>query len=271
MGAGSDKPFSLLMTSMIPDLAFWGSSSGQFFPRWTWQAVEDFDDSGQAGFDLTGNDDVIVDGYRRLDNITDAALVDYRRQYGPDVTKDDVFHYVYGLLHSPDYRTRFAADLKKQLPRIPRVASTSDFQAFVSAGRELADLHMNYEQAAPYPLTITGDRPHGDPYQWYRVEKMRYRGKGAKDKTEITYNAHIAISGIPGEAQEYLLGSRSGLDWILERYRVRTDKASGIVNDPNDWAREVGNPRYILDLIQRVTTVSVRTIQIVKGLPGLGA
>jgi len=98
---------------------------------------------------------------------------------------------------------------------------------------------------------------------------MRYRGKGAKDKTEITYNAHIAISGIPEEAQEYLLGSRSGLDWILERYRVRTDKASGIVNDPNDWAREVGNPRYILDLIQRVTTVSVRTMEIVNALPSL--
>jgi len=260
--------FSVLAVNDVPDLSFY-TFTGQFFPRWTWQAVEDIDASGQAGLDLTGDDDTVVDGYRRLDNITDAALVDYRRQYGPEVTKDDVFHYVYGLLHSPDYRTRFAADLKKQLPRIPRVASTSDFQAFVSAGRELADLHMNYEQAAPFPLTITGDRPHGDPYQWYRVEKMRYHGKGAKDKTEITYNAHIAISGIPGEAQEYLLGSRSGLDWILERYQVTTDKASGIVNDPNDWAREVGNPRYILDLIQRVTTVSVRTMQIVQGLPGL--
>lgn len=269
LGLGAAKQFSVLVVSAVPDLNLYGSEGGQFFPRWTWQAVEDLDDSGQTGFDLTGNDDVILDGYRRTDNITDAALVDYRRQYGPDVTKDDIFHYVYGLLHSPDYRTRFAADLKKQLPRIPRVEAASDFRAFVSAGRELADLHMNYEQAAPYPLTITGDSPHGDPYQWYRVEKMRYRGKGAKDKTEITYNAHIAISGIPEEAQEYLLGSRSGLDWILERYRVTTDKASGIVNDPNDWAREVGSPRYILDLIQRVTMVSVRTMEIVNALPSL--
>nr|WP_230298035.1 type ISP restriction/modification enzyme [Actinomyces provencensis] len=270
VGTGSAVPFSVLMVNAVPNVHITGAGSGgQFFPRWTWHAVEDLDDSGQAGFDLTGNDDVIVDGYRRTDNITDAALVDYRRQYGPDVTKDDVFHYVYGLLHSPDFRTRFAADLKKQLPRIPLVASASDFRAFVSAGRELADLHMNYEQAAPYPLTITGDSPHGDPYQWYRVEKMRYRGKGAKDKTEITYNAHIAISGIPEEAQEYLLGSRSGLDWILDRYQVRTDKASGIVNDPNDWAREVGSPRYILDLIQRVTMVSVRTMEIVNALPSL--
>ena len=256
------------MLESVPDLNYFGQG-GQFFPRWTWRAVEDVDDSGQAGFDLSDGDDVIVEGYRRLDNVSDAALVDYRAQYGPDVTTDDIFDYVYGLLHSPDYRTRYAADLKKQLPRIPRVADPEDFWAFVRAGRDLGELHRDYERVAPYPLVISGDVPQGDPYDWYRVQKMRYGGRGGKDKTTIQYNSRITITGIPEEAQEYMLGSRSGLDWILERYQVKTDKASGIVNDPNDWSREVGNPRYILDLIQRITTVSVRTVQIVQRLPKL--
>jgi len=221
------------MVDMLPDVACY-TYTIQFFPRWTWQSAEDVDDSGQSAFDLTGDtgdDPDVVDGYRRVDNITDAALVDDQTRYGSDVTTDDIFFSVYGLLHSSDYRTQFATDLKKRLPRIPRVASTDGFQAFVDAGRELGDLHVHHEDADLYPLTITGD--------------------------------------IPQEAQEYLLGSRSGLDWILERYQVKTDKPSGIVNDPNDWSREVGNPRSLLDLIQRVTTVSVRTVQIVRSLPPL--
>lgn len=263
VGTGSDKSFSALMTSIVPDLAFWGSSSGQFFPRWTWEPM------ATDGFDLSG-EGVVVDGYRRIDNITDATLRAYRDVYGQQVTKDDVFFYVYGLLHSPDYRTRYAADLKKSLPHIPMPATREAFEAFVRAGRELADLHMHYEQADRHPLTIIGDEPKGDPYAWYSVEKMSYgkrkeNGKTVKDKTVIFYNSRIRVEGIPEEAQGYMLGARSGLDWIVERYQVRTDKASGIVNDPNDWSREVGNPRYILDLIQRVTTVSLRTQQIVGG------
>ena len=160
------------------------------------------------------------------------------------------------------------------LPRIPRVASAEDFRAFVAAGRALADLHVGYESVEPYPLTVTGDVPvgprSGDLYDWFRVEKMRFAGTGrAKDRSSIVYNPRITVSGIPAEAHEYLLGSRSGIEWVMERYRVRTDRASGIVNDPNDWSREVGDPRYVLDLLRRVVTVSVETARIVKTLPTL--
>jgi predicted helicase len=270
VGMGSDKPFSALATDVIPDLAFWGSSNGQFFPRWTYEPVESTDTQG--AFDLSSNQVDGVAGYRRVDNIADEALAEYRTTYGPAVAKDDVFYYTYGLLHSPDYRTLFATDLKKMLPRIPKVASVEDFRAFAAAGRELATLHIGYESVQPYPMSITGDRPAGvgsaDLYDWYRVEKMRFGGAGAaKDRSTVVYNSRISVAGIPGEAHEYLLGSRSAIQWILERYQVKTDKASGIVNDPNDWSREVGEPRYILDLLARVVTVSVETVRIVKSLP----
>lgn len=181
----------------------------------------------------------------------------------------------YGLLHSPDYRAQFAADLKKMLPRIPLVATRSDFETFSGAGKRLMDLHIDYENAEPWDgLTITGDTAPdsnaNDPYDWYRIDKMRYGGTGkTKDKTTVIVNPRITVTGIPEEAHEYVLGARSAIDWILERYQVKTDKASGIVNDPNDWSRGVGNPRYILDLLTRIVTVSMQTLNIVNALPSL--
>ena len=266
-GLGAQKPFTVQVVDSIPDVNYWGSEGGQFFPRYTYERVD-----VDGGFDLGGSDTEVVDGYRRLDNVTDESLADYRSAYGPDVTKDDVFSYVYGLLHSPDYRTTFAADLKKMLPRIPKVPSTEDFRAFVVAGRELATLHIGYESVTPYPLDITGE-PGPDVvgqalHDHYRVEKMRFGGKGKeKDRSTVVYSSRITVTGIPAEAHEYLLGSRSAVEWILERYQVKTDKASGIVNDPNDWSAEVGDPRYILDLLARIVTVSVETVRIVRSLP----
>ena len=208
-----------------------------------------------------------------MDNITDQALTDYQALYGPEVTKDDIFNYIYGLLHSPDYRATFADDLKKMLPRIPMVAAPDDFHAFATAGKALADLHIGYEHVEPYPLQITGlpdSGLSGKPlYDWYRVDKMRFAGGKTKDRSTILYNSRITVTGIPDEAHDYLLGSRSGIDWIIERYQVKTDKASGIVNDPNDWARETEQPRYILDLLARVITISVETTRIVRALPPL--
>ncbi len=187
------------------------------------------------------------------------------------MTKDGIFAFVYGLLHSPDYRARFAADLKRSLPRIPRVEAV-DFAAFSEAGQRLLDLHIDYEDVEPWPLTVTGDEPpaDADPYAWFRVEKLKWGG-GARDKdrSRIVYNPRVTITGIPDEAHGYLLGSRTALEWIIDRYQIKTDKPSGIVNDPNDYAREVGNPRYILDLIAKVTRVSVETVQIVNALPPL--
>jgi len=251
--------------------------------------------------DLSGGDDTeksstavgqegeMLGGYRRVDNITDATLRSYQAAYGPKVTKDDVFYYVYALLHSPEYRTRYGADLKKSLPHIPLVASREDFVAFTTAGRGLADLHLDYESVEPAPLSLIVD---GENVPWelretispslLHVEKMRYPrvrrdGRLEDDKTSIVYNEHVTVSGIPAQAQEYLLGSRSALDWLLDRYHVSTHKASGIVNDPNDWMAEgagggptaSAQPRHLLDLIARITTVSVRTQEVVNSLPPL--
>lgn len=256
VGMSSAVPFSVLMLETTPDFHVTGAGSGgRFFPRYTYIEQDNVDNLLDAAAD---------DGqpYRRVDNITDEILTDYQGTYGPDVDKDAIFFYVYGLLHSPEYRDRFQADLKKMLPRIPKV---ENFEAFAEAGRELSKLHLGYETVDPWPLTIDG--PEGADL---RVKKMRY-GKNGKevDKTTIQFNDQITISGIPEEAHRYELGSRSAIDWVVERYQVKTDKKSGIANDPNDWCDEVGDPRYILDLVGRVTRVSMETMTIVDGLPGL--
>ena len=272
VGSGSVVPFSVLGVDALPDVHVTGAGSGgQFFSRYTYEPVDPAADQGT--FDLSDDASLIIDGYGRIDNITERTLTTYRRRYGSQVTADDVFAFVYGLLHSPDYRTRFAADLKRTLPHIPRI-DAADFQVFRNAGQALLDLHIGYEQVDPYPLDITGAHPQGpgsaDGYGWFEVEKMRWGGTAkAKDRATIVYNPRITVSGIPEAAHEYMLGSRSALEWIIDRYQVRTDKPSGIRNDPNDYSREIANPRYILDLIAKVTTVSVRTVEIVNALPPL--
>jgi predicted helicase len=259
-GLGAQKGFSVLMLDAIPDLNFWGSEGGQFFPRWTYRP------STELKATLFENDaEGDTSGWTRSDNITDEILKDYRVTYGDGLTKDDIFNYVYGLLHAPDYRGTFAADLKKMLPRIPRLAK-ADFQAFVRAGRDLSSLHVGYESAEPYPLeeVLTGP----DTPEHYRVQKMVFGKQGKdRDRTTIIFNSRLTLTGIPVEAYDYLLGSRSAIEWVMERYQVKTDKASGIVNDPNDWAEEVGDPRYIVDLLKRVVTVSIETMKIVRSLP----
>ena len=255
------SPFSLLMQRWLPDSKTYVDAA-QFFPRWTYERVED-----DAALFFSPVEGPVIDGYRRVDNITDEILTICQSAFGPQVGKDDVFHYVYAVLHSPQYRSAFAADLKRMLPRIPMAAGTSDFDAFTEAGRQLADLHMNYESVDPYPLHES-THPFGvDDWGLYRVQKMRWQDK--KTKKAIVYNTHLTLSDIPAEANEYMLGSRSGLEWLIDRYRVRTDKDSGIVNDPNDWCREHDDPRYIIDLVKRVTRVSVETMRIVRSLPEL--
>jgi len=252
--------FTCVITNDLPDLnAF--VYPAQFFPRWTYERTTD---DGA----LFGGSDADADewGYRRVDNITDAILAVYRGKFGPSVTKNDIFFYVYGVLHSTQYREAFAADLKRMLPRIPLAANLADFQAFADAGRRLSDLHIGYEQMEPYPLHEQA--PMGvDKWDLYRVTKMKWQNK--ETKKELIYNSHITLGDIPAEAHEYMLGSRSALEWLIDRYQVKTDKASGIVNDPNDWAREHNDPRYIIDLVKRVTRVSVETVRIVKTLPEL--
>jgi predicted helicase len=261
-------PFAVLMVDSIPDLGTFMDPS-QFCVRWRYEPVED-----GSTFDLGGEGDVI-EGHRRIDNITDDVLKRFVAAYGELVTKDDIFFYVYGLLHSPEYRETYAADLKKMLPRIPLV---EDPWPFVDAGRRLSELHLGYESVTAYPLDgLDAQPPAGeDPYDFYRVQKMAFAkvrepetNKLVADRSSIVYSSRITVGGIPEAAYRYMLGSRSAVEWIIDRYQVKTDKGSGIVNDPNAWSREVENPRYILDLLARIVTVSLETMAIVDGLPPL--
>lgn len=203
----------------------------------------------------------------RRDGVSDAGLAHFQSAYpGADITKEDVFYYVYGVLHSPEYRERYADNLGKELPRIPLAPTAADFRAFSKAGRALADLHVGYEGVPEYPARIDGVATLS-PSQ-FRVEGMKF-GKG-KDKTVIVYNAFLTVRDIPLAAYEYVVNGKSAIEWVMERQAVTTDKASGIVKDANAWAIEtMGDPRYPLSLLLRVITVSLKTVEIVRGLPPL--
>jgi predicted helicase len=269
-GMGGSAAFTPTATASLPDTVATGAGNVlQWFPRYVYNVAEP---GGPAALFEDGPSET-----GRIHNVTDHVLGLYR-DLDPAIEKDDIFFYVYGILHSVDYRTAFAADLKKVLPRIPQVASAEDFWAFSKAGRELAHLHTEYESVAPWPdLTYTHadgfDPDHPDAY---RVLKMKHpkvtdpaTGKKVDDKSRIIYNDWITIGDIPEEAYGYELGSRSAIGWVIESNRVKTDQASGIVNDPNDWATEHDDPTYILDLVGRVVTVSMRTLDIVEALPRL--
>lgn len=260
-GIGASKEFSVIITNSPFD--FQTLMNGLIFPIYHYEEKE-------KGFgDLFENgEQTLKPKFERRDGISDFILERATKQYGKNVSKEDIFYYVYGFLHSPEYRETFANDLKKMLPRLPLVDDVKDFWAFSNAGRKLAELHLNYESVAPYSGVIVspfGGGSKGEDKSFFRVEKMRYPKKGQKDT--IIYNSKITISNIPEEAYEYVVNGKSAIEWIMERYAVTTHKDSGITNDPNDWADEVGNPRYILDLLLSVINVSVQTVGIVKGLP----
>ncbi|MET3590487.1 putative helicase, partial [Bartonella silvatica] len=210
------------------------------------------------------------------DSITDAALKKFQSTYPNEtITKEDIFYYVYGLLHSEEYRARYAHNLCKELPRIPCVKSANDFGKFVTAGRELGHLHVNYEDVEPYPVTFKKGNPKqteiSNPEKFYYVTEMKFAKAGKeKDKSTVIYNSNIIMTDIPLEAYEYIVNGRPALEWVMGRQCVKTDKKSGIVNDANRYAVEtVGNPAYPLELFQRVITVSLETMKIVKNLPNL--
>ena len=228
---GSDWPIFALMIKKIPNLLPQGGS--QCFPFYTYDE----------------------DGTNRRENITDWALARFRAQYKDEtINKWEIFHYVYGLLHHPGYRERYQANFKRELPRLP---FAPDFRAFANAGARLAEIHVGYEEMAPYALAEI-ETP-GQTLD-YRVEKMRL----SRDRTQIRYNGFLTLGGVPAEVFDYRLGNRSALEWVIDQYRVKTDKRSGIVNDPN----RAEDPQYIVDLIGRVIAVSLETVEIVAGLPG---
>ncbi len=256
-GIGSTKDFSVLITDTIPNLDTLEKS--QCFP------LNFYEENNQTQKGLF--DEASESEYIRRDGVSDFILERAQKQYNTkDISKEDIFYYVYGFLHSPEFRETFANDLKKMLPRLPLVEDVKDFWAFSNAGRKLADLHLNYETVPAYEgVASTGSATAGNDANYYRVEKMRFPKKGQKDT--IIYNSKITISNIPEEAYEYVVNGKSAIDWIMERYAITTHKDSGITNDPNNWADEVGNPRYILDLLLSIINVSVQTVEIVKGLP----
>lgn len=273
-GAGSRDNFSTIMVCILPDLNLSPTGGTQCFPRYLYDANEKADDTRQG--DMLAGMSKKPSGGRR-DAITDEGLAHFRAAYpGETITKDDLFHYVYGLLHSEDYRNRYADNLSKELPRIPAVKAFADFRAFVEAGRALGDLHCDFDQAEPYPVSIAqGDLRLAhipDPERFYRVEQMKFAGKRPNlDKTTVIYNANITLTGIPPEAYDYVVNGKPALEWVMERQCVKIDKASGIVNDANRYAIEtMDDPAYPLKLFQRVITVSLKTMEIVRDLPKLG-
>lgn len=192
--------------------------------------------------------------------------------------KDVIFYFVYGQLHDPGYREKYAADLKKVLPHIETPISRPRFDQLSAAGQELMDLHVNYEDVEPWPVTVDvkASADESDRETW-RVQKMKWAkkkdsetGKNVNDVTTLVYNQSVTVRDILVEADEYLLGSWSALAWIVDRYQVKYGQGTGIVNDPNDWADEVGNPRYIVDLIAKVTRVAVETVRIVERIREVG-
>lgn len=262
------KGFSLLLADTLPDLHLVGDA--QCFPFYLYESNENQTDDLLSQGSGTG--------YERKDAITDDALEHFQVAYpGSTISKEDIFYYTYGLLHSEDYRERYADNLIKQLPRIPRMKQYEDFAAFTQAGRDLATLHLKYESvdlntkvklSGPLGLRVTAQGVKGGQDDDFTVTKMKFAKRG--DKSRVIYNGKITIENIPEEAYDYVVNGKPALEWVMERQAVTTDKKSGIVNDANDWAIEtMGNPRYPLELFLRVITVSLRTQEIVRNLPKL--
>lgn len=273
-GVGARSGFSAL----VVDSLFSGDmiEKGQGFPKDMYESTKlgEGDATGSAG--LFAGQAARPNDALTVDAISDEGLRHFQSAYaGVAISKEDLFYYVYGLLHSPEYRARFADSLSKELPRITPTKAAADFWAFSKAGRALAELHLNFEAVEKYPLSIDANDELTDAN--YRVEKMKFAkkkdlvtGKNVDDRSTVIYNARITLRGIPEDAWDYVVNGKAALDWVMERQAVRIDKASGIVNDANDWATEtMGNPRYPLELFQRVITVSLETLRIVRSLPRL--
>ena len=259
------RQFSCLMTDVVPDIQL--SFNAQCFPLYWYEKLDD-DSPEKYGLDFYEiRDRADSHWYVRHDAITDTALNVFRAAYPAlSITKEDIFYYVYGILHSSEYRRRFANNLTKELPRIPLARN---FKAFEQAGRKLAKLHLNYEKVKPWDVTEIGD-----PTNPGRTVRMTYprkvkdpdTGKKVADLTVLQVAENLTIENIPLRAYEYVVNGKTAIGWLIDRYQVTTDKKSGITNDPNDYSDD---PRYIVDLVEKVIRVSVETVDIINGLPKL--
>ena len=262
-GPSATTGFSVLMAKYISDRHC--LSTSQCYPL-----------SINANIDDDKDESLIDEGGIRS-AISDEGLVFFQSTYkGKDISKEDLFYYTYGLLHSEKYRNRFANNIKKDPPKIFPVSDYESFRAFVDAGRKLGGLHCDFEEVDMYPVQLNkGEVPlvaPADSASFYRVEKMKFAGKRPNlDKATVIYNSNITISGIPLEAYDYVVNGKPALEWVMDRQKFSKDKASGIENDPNRFAIEArnNNAAYPLELFQRVITVSLETMKIVRNLPPL--
>ena len=248
-GVGSPKPFSALVVDLMPDIQL--MFNGQCFPRYRYRQPTD----AQGALPGVGQE------LERIDNITDTAVRAFRVHYNDNtITKEGIFDYVYGVLHAPGYRERFANDLAKELPRLPLA---HDFHAFTRAGHELAKLHLGYETCEAYPLEIAFAHDGKSGPEQFRIgeQAMRFHDD---EKTVLRVNEHVSLRGIPASAHTYQVNGRTPLEWFIDRYRITQDKESGIVNDPNAW---FDDPRQLIAVIRRIVHVSVESMRIVEGLP----
>ena len=252
-GVGSKKPFSAMIVDVMPDLEL--ISKGQCFPRYRYRS------NGKRQGDLPG----IGDALDRVDNITDATLKTFRVHYhDPQISRNAIFDYIYGVLHAPDFRQRFANDLAKELPRIP---FADDFHAFADAGKALARLHLGYETCRRHRLEVASQARDNASRYALDKRKMRYVDDEKYEKSILAINDVTELRGIPPDAHRYEVNGRTPLDWLIDRYHVVQDRQSGIVNDPNAW---FDKPQDLLAAIERVVHVSVETARIIKGLPEVG-
>lgn len=236
-GTGSRRKFSTLITDKIPDLNIL--------------------DAGAQGFSRYNNEDSEFLEFNNS-NMREVAVNKL------SLSEEEAFYYTYGVLHSPEYRTRYANDLQKALPRIPVL---SNMEKYVEVGRQLADLHLNYEKVSPYKdvtLTFKSENPS------YKVNKMKHPkvknedGKSVNDKSRIIFNNEITLSNIPEKAYGYIVNGKAAIEWIIDQYKVKTDNKSGIVDDPNSYSED---PKYILNLLLSIITVSMKTLELIDELP----
>jgi predicted helicase/uncharacterized protein (DUF433 family) len=253
-GVGASKENGVFITNQIIDYNAIDAGA-KCFPLYYYEERQ-LENLGL--FDVVGESK-----YIRRDGISDFILKRAHKMYGKTINKEDIFYYVYGFLHSPQYRGQFVNDLKKMLPRLILVDDVRVFYKFSKAGRELAELHINYENVSHNSdIKVTGQEE-----EFFLVEKMRFPKKDERDT--IIYNSHVRISNIPQEAYDYQVNGKSAVEWVMERYQLSTHKETGIKNNPNDWANEAKNPRYILDLLLSVISMSIKAVNIIKDLPEL--
>ncbi|MBQ8125034.1 MAG: hypothetical protein IJ173_04010 [Kiritimatiellae bacterium] len=254
-GMGGNKAPSVLMCDCIVDLNS-QEAGAQCFPLYWYEEIK----AETSVMELPGLEK--QSGYIKHDAISDFILQEFCKIAGPRVQKEDIFNYVYGALHNPDYRAKFAADLKKQLPRLPLPKNRKEFEKIEKIGRELANLHLHYEEIDPWPLDeIAAGKID------YHVEKMAWAKDGKTVRKDmLVVNPSLTLASIPKEAHEYVVNGRTPLEWLIERYQVSTHAESGIKNDPNKWGEEHDYPEYIVELVKRIVRLSVETVRLVGEL-----